>query len=295
MTRRSPLATVALLAAIAGPLIVAAPAAAIDTSKGSSGYCPDGTGVTVVIDFQGLGGGTIIRCAPGDQSTGLTALKSAGVQIAGTIRWGEGFICRIEGKPTVAAERCVDTPPTSAYWSYWHAPNGGSWTYSDKGVANRKPPQGSFEGWSFSLNRSASDAPVPGVSPVRPVLAPPPTVQDDDTPQARPDATATGQPATSRPADGEMPGSMLPGDPSGSSSAQPSDGGSGSGSARTTGAAAPGAPADTGGGNGAVDDPRSAAHDVPIGTLAGLTGIGLVAIGGLLAVRRRHRAGDPEG
>ncbi|MEV2241282.1 hypothetical protein [Micromonospora sp. NPDC049891] len=162
------------------------------TAAGSAGYCPDAAGVTVVVDFKELGGGTVVRCAPGDQTTGLAALKAAGFQIAGTLRWGEGFICRIEGKPSASTEKCVDTPPASAYWSYWHAPNGGTWTYSDKGVLNRKPPSGSFEGWSFSLNRNADSAPRPGVAPARP--APPPRT----TPPAPPPAPRTSAPAPPR-------------------------------------------------------------------------------------------------
>lgn len=114
--------------------------------KGSSGYCKNSDGVTVVVDFQDLGGGTVVRCAHGSQSTGLSALKNAGFKITGTNRWGDAFICRIEGKPGADDEPCIDTPPTSAYWSYWHSSNGGSWKYSDSGVTNRTPPKGSFEG-----------------------------------------------------------------------------------------------------------------------------------------------------
>lgn len=166
------LAAVALTAAFSGGAVVAepdpSPLLAIDHSRGTPGYCPDSDGVTVVIDFQELGGDTIIRCAPGDQETGHAALINAGIEITGTNRWGEAFICRIEGKPSPESEPCIDTPPASAYWSYWHAPNEGAWTYSQWGVMNRKPPLGSFEGWSFSLNRSADTNPPPRVAPVRP-------------------------------------------------------------------------------------------------------------------------------
>lgn len=159
-----------LLALAAATLLtgVSTPAYAVDPSKGLPGFCPDGNGVTVIIDFQDLGGDSIVRCAVGDQATGLAALKNAGIQITGTARWGEAFICRIEGKPAPNAEPCIDTPPASAYWSYWYAPNGGSWKYSEWGVANRKPPLGSFEGWSFSKNRTAETNPPPRIAPQRP-------------------------------------------------------------------------------------------------------------------------------
>ncbi|CAM3367314.1 hypothetical protein [Stackebrandtia soli] len=168
---------------------------AIDHSKGTPGFCPDGDGVTVVIDFQELGGSTIVRCAPGDQATGHAALKNAGIEIAGTNRWGEAFICRIEGKPGPADEPCIDTPPASAYWSYWHAPNNGNWTYSQWGVMNRKPPPGSFEGWSFSKDRTSTTNPPPRVAPSRPVPADDP---DDGGPDDEPQ-----RPGSSKPDDGD--------------------------------------------------------------------------------------------
>ncbi|WP_202818486.1 MULTISPECIES: hypothetical protein, partial [Streptomyces] len=143
-------------------------ASALDTGRGRAGFCPDANGVTVVVDFRELGGTTIVRCAVGSQASGLAALKAAGIDVTGTNRWGESFICRLEGSPGPDREPCVDTPPTKAYWSYWHAPNGGAWTYSQQGATYRTPPTGSFEGWSFSLDREQGEAPSPRVAPKRP-------------------------------------------------------------------------------------------------------------------------------
>lgn len=163
------LAVLALLAAATGTGVGTAPsAAAVDHSRGRPGFCPNANGVTVVVDFRELGGKTIVRCAVGSQQTGLAALKEAGFKVTGTNRWGESFICRLENKPGPDSEPCIDTPPASAYWSYWHAPNGGGWTYSQYGATYRTPPTGSFEGWSFSSNRDQSDAPAPRVTPRRP-------------------------------------------------------------------------------------------------------------------------------
>ncbi|MDN5893981.1 MAG: hypothetical protein L0H93_08130 [Nocardioides sp.] len=159
------------------------PAAAVDQSKGYPGYCKDDKGVTVVVDFGELGGTALVRCNPSTtRGTGLDALKGAGFQIAGTQRWGESFICRIENRPSAQEElpitgnagyreRCVDTPPTGGYWSYWHAGNNCSWTYSKWGVKNRDFVPGGFEGWSFSLNARTGAGPVPRVAAVRPGTA----------------------------------------------------------------------------------------------------------------------------
>lgn len=185
-------------------LAVASPAQAIDQSKGKPGFCPNTTGVTVVVDFQDLGGTTIVRCFPSaTRGTGLDALKGAGFQIAGAQRWGEGFICRIENRPSAVEivpaqgkknyrELCIDTPPGSAYWSYWHAGNNCPWVYSQWGIKNRDFIPGGFEGWSFSLNKTAKTNPQPRIAAVRPgaqggacnaTEEPKPTTNDPNEPQ----------------------------------------------------------------------------------------------------------------
>jgi hypothetical protein len=197
-------ATTVLLLAMTAVVAPAAPpaAAAVD---GLPGFCPDGDGVTVVVDFNELGGGTVIRCAVGAQSNGLAALENAGFSVTGTERWGKAFVCRIGGKPGSDTEACRNTPPASAYWSYWHAPNEGGWKYSDVGVLNRTPPAGSFEGWSFAKGTGPTSAPPPGVSPRRPVAAPPPQPPPPPVPPG-------GQPQTSAPA--VVAASSVPGSPS---------------------------------------------------------------------------------
>ncbi|WP_016697717.1 prenyltransferase/squalene oxidase repeat-containing protein [Actinoalloteichus spitiensis] len=151
------------------------------------GYCPDDDGVTVIVDFQELAATEpLVACAPGPQETGLDALENAGFEVTGTDRWGTSFICRINGLPTPDTEDCVDTPPAHAYWSYWHAPNGGDWEYSSHGATFRAPPPGSFEGWSFALNRDVDDNPPPRLDPVRPVLVDEPTRTAPPTPTGTP-------------------------------------------------------------------------------------------------------------
>ncbi|GAA1346430.1 ABC transporter substrate-binding protein [Saccharothrix algeriensis] len=191
----SVLSTLALsltVAAAVGPS-----AAAVDPTKGYDGVCAGDdalTGVTVVIDFQELDGNggvaapTITRCSPnadpGTQRTGIKALQDAGIAVAGTVRWGLNFVCRLENRPSSTEtiprttsptykEACVVTPPTDAYWSYWHADGSGTtWTYGSYGALARNVTPGGFEGWSFSLNKTAGTNPVPGVTPNNPAVGP---------------------------------------------------------------------------------------------------------------------------
>lgn len=160
-------------------------------ATGYSGYCKDALGVTVVVDYQDLGaygtnaGGVVTRCAPTNvpgkpfSGTGLAALKAAGFTFAGTQRWGNAFVCRVNGRPASTEtvpipgnpyynEKCLDTPPASAFWGYWHARNGGTWTYSSTGASSYTVTGGGFEGWSFSHNRTSSTNPPPRKKPLRP-------------------------------------------------------------------------------------------------------------------------------
>lgn len=115
--------------------------------------CSGTTGVTVVADFTALGGSIVTACDPGVPTTGLAALTGAGFTYAFVPRF-PGFICTIDAKPNP----CNGAPAT-AYWSYWHATPGGTWTYSSTGAGSYDPPQGSVEGWAFGAGTA------PGISP----------------------------------------------------------------------------------------------------------------------------------
>lgn len=163
------------------------------TSTPYAGVCTGAdakTGTTVVVDFQQLNGNggvaapTITRCSPNPtpstSRTGVQVLQDAGLSPVGVQRWGLAFICRINGRPSATEsipitgdptykEACVNTPPAAAYWSYWYASGTGStWTYSNTGASTHTAIEGGFEGWSFSLNATATTNPVPRVTPHNP-------------------------------------------------------------------------------------------------------------------------------
>lgn len=159
------------LALVAGSAF--APGAAMPASAGViGGACPTRQGVTVVVNFGSLGGGTVVRCdtAATSSTSGLTSMNRVGFTTVGTSHDGPGFVCRINGKPGDPPEDCVNTPPSTAYWSYWQATNGESWVYSSLGAASSHVHLGGFEGWSFG---NGSARPTSG-SPIRP---PEPTIK----------------------------------------------------------------------------------------------------------------------
>lgn len=147
----------------------AAPASAAD------GACAEGAGVTVVVDFGDLGPQPLIRCAPGTPANGIAALQEAGIDVAGSQKYGLAVACRIDGKPGPDVESCAGMPSATAYWSYWHASAGGRWESSQEGAQTSKPAAGGFEGWAFARPKSANDLPAPPkVAPVRQAATPAP-------------------------------------------------------------------------------------------------------------------------
>ncbi|MEI2779300.1 MAG: hypothetical protein V9G19_25720 [Tetrasphaera sp.] len=118
--------------------------------------CPRGKGVTVVVDF---GPSTTVKCATGDPSSGLAALSGAGFKVVQVQRF-PGAVCRINGVPSRTQEACVVMPPSTRYWSYWHAVRGGRWVYSTSGAGTNNPKPGTVEGWAFGAGKPPS-TPVP--------------------------------------------------------------------------------------------------------------------------------------
>ncbi|RMB58333.1 immunoglobulin domain-containing protein [Tessaracoccus antarcticus] len=149
---------------------------AVAAATNHAGPCVGDTGVTVVLDYQALGGGTDIRCSTETPETGVDAVRAAGFSYDGVTRWGDGFACRLNGRPAVDEvvpltgnptyiEKCVNTPPSNGYWSYWHSTDQGQeWEYSNMGALGYEPSAGEWEGWSFSLNATASSNPEPRTS-----------------------------------------------------------------------------------------------------------------------------------
>ena len=195
----------ALLLALAGAWVTAPSA---DAATVTDGHCSTDTGVTVVVDHQELGGGIVVKCVEGYEpgASGLEVIRAAGFAPEGTVHDGSGFVCRLGGRPGVNEtiplasdpgyrETCVDTPPNGAFWAYFHADNGGAWTFSNLGAGNREAIPGGYEAFSFSLNRSEGANPAPGVQPSHEVVKPTPTpAQTIAAPAPAPEPTRTVEP-----------------------------------------------------------------------------------------------------
>ncbi|MFJ4671388.1 hypothetical protein [Kitasatospora purpeofusca] len=205
--------------------------------------CTTASGVVLAVDFSKWGGPLLRSCGT-TPTTGYVLLNQGGWRTAGTGHDGPAFICRIGysgfqgGKqfPTPDQEKCVLTPPATAYWSYWHAdPGQNDWSYSQLGAMSYQPKPGSVDLWIFGgTNIEGTEG--------RPVVSP-------DTLRAH----------NTAPGGGTTPVTPEPPQPPAGSAGGGSTGGSGGGSTGTTGGSgSTGSTGSTGGANGGSSGTSSA-------------------------------------
>jgi len=137
------------------------------SAESFSGVCRDDSGVNLVIDYQDLPAGASepqAFCVTDiDGDTAVDAFTQI-AEIEGTQRWGNAFICRVDGQPDAEREDCVDTPASNAHWSYWTSADG-EWSESATGASGIKVHPGEWHGLSFALNKASSDLPEPRIEP----------------------------------------------------------------------------------------------------------------------------------
>ena len=209
---------VAAPSVVAAPLPSSAPLGVAAQSEPYDGACEDGVGATLVVDQRDAGAGELsVRCVPGPLAagtSGLDVLRAAGFTVEGVSRWGEAFVCRIDGTPAAEEElglasdpgyreSCLDTPPTQASWAYWEARPGTPWSYVTAGARTHAVTDGDILGWVFAVD--------PGADPATPRFDPetgtPETVAADPTADQATAADADGVSVESQAL--ELPTSML--------------------------------------------------------------------------------------
>lgn len=145
--------------------------------------CSTDTGVSVVVDFQELGGGLQQVCDAGGGGERASALFPDNGFPLTYVQRQPGFVCRVSGVPE--DDPCVNTPPADAYWGLWWSDGeSGSWSYSSVGVGSLTIPEGGSVAfsWNGSASKSPPGAPPPDHSTEEPSQEPAPT----DEPTTRP-------------------------------------------------------------------------------------------------------------
>ena len=150
--------------------------------------CTRGTGVTVVVQGQGLNSTTCVSNPP------RTAWEIFEVHHSlQRVASQPGFVCRIDSRPDIG---CGTTPPSNAYWGLYWAHSGGSWSYSTSGAGSLRPNTGDWIAFVFQDGgrRSPSMTPLGPVAPKpkpKPTSAGPTTSKPTATPSATPSAKAS--------------------------------------------------------------------------------------------------------
>ncbi len=147
--------------------------AAVGSVVGPAGSCTTTTGALVAVDYRTWTGPIVRGCDPAP-TTGIALLTTAGFTTAGTQHDGPQFVCRIGNPlfaggtqyPTPATEKCVSTPSSTAYWSFWLAKKGANtWTYSTLGAYSDKPVAGEVEAWVHGGTDVAGSTGRPAFTP----------------------------------------------------------------------------------------------------------------------------------
>jgi hypothetical protein len=291
-------------------------------AAGASADCS--SGVIVAVDMSPWQNTIDTVCDSDLPQNAVDALQISGFDPAGTAQYGLAFICRIAGDPPPSEQSCEDTPPATAYWSFWIADAGANaWSYSNVGAASLQPQAGSVEAWVFGGLRASTPPDIPSPDQIRASTTdtvgsggqPPPTTNPTSTTAVDSSGTVPGTTSTPGSSGGtgsggvtgtgtSKPGSSSSPATSGSSPGHPSGGTeTDSPSSKSPSSSSHGNPGGDGGaasGKGSstpriVSAAPALAHassGTPVGVVIGAVAvIALLGAAGLITWRRRRSAG----
>jgi hypothetical protein len=168
------LGAVVAVAVAPRPAVAHADAGSSPGFVGAIGACTATTGSVVAVDFGPWVGPVALGCDMSNPAHGINLLHDTGFTTEGDEHDGPAFICRIGSglynggaqAPTQSQDACIVTPPATAYWSYWLAPEGqGSWTYSPLGACSDVPEPGEVEAWVYGATNIAGTTGLPTFTP----------------------------------------------------------------------------------------------------------------------------------
>ncbi len=165
-----PLFAVAALAALAltgcaggdggAPAAATTPNASSSPTPATAAEC---RGVFVTVQYGLLGGDDVDACDPvTSTATAASVLKDLGITTAGTTKYGDQVVCRVNGRPSASTpievpchapytEQCQSMPAAFAYWSMWVRDSAaGQWGYAQNGVAAEQLKPGQTLGLKFT-------------------------------------------------------------------------------------------------------------------------------------------------
>jgi hypothetical protein len=170
--------------ALAAAVLALSPARAGAGEPAAATGCEPGQ-VTVVVDFNELGGPTRAACADAGGSA-ARLFDATGFKLTYASAPGmQGFVCTVAGVP--ADRNCTQG---DSYWSLWWSDGSKPWAYATLGVDQLDVPARGFVG--FAWHQGSGDATAPDVAVSTPSSAVPEPVREPVREPARADAEAGG-------------------------------------------------------------------------------------------------------
>jgi hypothetical protein len=173
----------------AAVLVTAAATLAFPVAPAQAAYCSGGAGVSVLVDYGALGGGTATGCG-GGASVASGAFAKAGFELI----QDHGFVCKVEKKPTNG-----ECKGTDSYWGFFVSDDGKGWVYASLGVYGQAVDSGDSVAlvWQSTTKQrkpGQAPAPAPTASPTKAPSSPSsstPTRTTKPKPTKRPSAKAS--------------------------------------------------------------------------------------------------------
>ena len=294
MTGRRILGPVVATLLVAATGILAAPA---PTAQAAVAACPGATGVTVIVDYNEIGGPTRAGCdANGGGESAARVFPDAGFTLEYEPRQ-PGYVCKVTGLPT--DRPCLES---DSFWSLWWSDGkSGRWVFSNQGVSGLSVPDGGYV--AFAWHEGGGRATAPDVVPTAHQSTPTPTQQPSHTSgdggHGGSSSSAAGSTTTTAPTTATT-ATSAPTTSSGaaapSTKASKSRASDATTATQTGSSTVPGAAEITAGPPGSDLATESSADDggsLPTWIGLGLAAVVLGAAGLVVVLRRRERDGPP--
>lgn len=144
---------VAAIALVAAGIAVPAAASAHET-------CESAEDVPFVVEYGSLEGTDQVLCAQhAAGTTALEAAKAAGLETTMTSA-AQPMVCRIDGQPTDATEKCGAALNGPGYWAFLVAKDGQPWGYATTGLDQYRVAEGEFVALVYHLMADGQNVPV---------------------------------------------------------------------------------------------------------------------------------------
>lgn len=122
--------------------------------------CAEPGDVPFVIEFGTLDGEDRILCAKdAEEKTAMDALEGLGLPIEKTTG-SMPMLCRIDGEPTTAQEKCGDALNADGYWAFLLAEEDKPWDYASVGLDDQKLSDGTYVALVYHLMADGENVPV---------------------------------------------------------------------------------------------------------------------------------------